>query len=174
MGVRLYKVKPRMTVYTPSRVMEWQNAAASFGFGIILLTNSVFATGSQWDKFEKLASEKEWGLAICLVALVRVAALLVNGHYRRTPALRAATALLGAGLWSMVAMLFVQPGEPLTTGVAVYAVLAYGDLVCAWRAAKDAAIADWIWGVAMRDSPAAPMVWTPDPASSVDPVRRDR
>lgn len=141
--------------------MEWQGAAAAGVFAAILMMGPVFDTGAQWQRFAQIGTEREWGLFIGLIALIRLTALIINGRARRTPALRAATAVLGAGLWSYVSLLFIVPGEPLTTGVGVYAVLACSDLVSAWRAAKDAAVADWIWGKAMRENPPAPPYWEP-------------
>lgn len=161
--MNVVKVKPKLTVYTPSRAMEWQGAAASGVFAFILSMGPVFETGSQWARFAEIGTEREWALGIGCVALVRFLALFINGRARRTPALRAATALIGAGLWAFVAALFIVPGEPITTGVGVYAVLACSDLVSAWRAAKDAAISDWIWGKAMRENPPAPSYWEPAP-----------
>ncbi|WP_267358507.1 MULTISPECIES: hypothetical protein [unclassified Methylobacterium] len=156
-------VKPKLTVYTPSRAMEWQGAAVSLVFAVILVLGPVFDTGTQWNRFAEIGTEREWGFGIGCVAALRLLALMINGRDRRTPALRAATALLGAGLWAFVAALFIVPGEPLTTGVGVYAVLSCSDLVSAWRAAKDAAIAKWIWGKAMAQNPPAPSYWEPAP-----------
>lgn len=161
--MNIVQVKPKLTVYTPSRAMEWQGAAAAGVFAIILSLGPVFETGGQWARFAEIGTEKEWAIGIGLVSLIRFAALLINGRARRTPALRAVTALLGAGLWSYVSLLFIIPGETLTTGIGIYAVLACSDLVSAVRAAKDAAIADWIWGKAMRENPPAPQYWEPSP-----------
>lgn len=160
--MKVVKAQQRITVYTPSRAMEWLGALCAAAFSAVLfMPGDTFDTGVQWTRFSEIGTEVEWAVGIGLVAYVRIAALLINGHWRRTPALRAATAVLGAGLWAYVALLFFVPGEPVSTGVGVYAVLAGGDLVSAWRAAKDAAIADWIWGKAFVEHPPAPMPWEP-------------
>lgn len=162
-SVNIVKVKPQIKVMLPSRAMESQGAAAAAVFAFILMLGPVFETGTQWQRFAEFGTEREWGIFIGLVALIRLLALIVNGKARRTPALRAATALLGAGLWSFVSLLFIVPGETITTGVGIYAVLACSDLVSAWRAAKDAAIHDWVWGKAMAETPPAPPYWRPTP-----------
>lgn len=162
--MRIIQARQRLTVYTPSRAMEWLCAGCAAAFSTVLaMPGNTFETGTQWERFAELGTELEWAAGIGTIALIRISALIVNGHWRRTPALRAATALLGAELWAYMALLFIVPGEPLSTGTGVYAVLAVGDLVSAWRAAKDAAIADWICGKAMAEHPPAPMPWEPRP-----------
>ena len=89
---------------------------------------------------------------------MRIAALLINGHARRTPALRAATAAMGAGLWTVVAMLFFTPGSPINIMFGVASILLVSDLVSTFRAGVDAATADWIWET-MDEHPQAPMPW---------------
>lgn len=153
------KIRAQYTVYTPSRAMEWLCAGIAAGFSIALALGPLFSTGEHWARFAEIGTEREWAVAIGLVAYIRMAALLVNGHYRRTPAIRAVTALLGAGLSAFIAALFIVPDQPLQTGTFTYGLLAVGDLVSCWRAAKDAAIADWIWGKAMAENPPAPMPW---------------
>ncbi len=161
--MKLVRVEPQVTIYLKSRAMEWQGAAAVAVFALILMLGPVFDTGSQWARFAEWGTEREWGAWIGLVAIIRFGALIINGKNRRTPALRAVTALLGAGLWAFVSMLFFIPGETLTTGVGIYAVFAISNLVSAWNAARDAAIADWIWGKAMKENPPAPAYWEPVP-----------
>lgn len=153
------RVRAQYTVYTPSRAMEWLTAAIAAGFASALFMGPIFSTGDQWARFADIGTEREWAMAIGVVAYVRMVALLVNGHYRRTPAIRAVTALFGAGLSAFIAALFIVPGDPIQTGTFTYGCLAAADLVSAWRAAKDAATADWIWGKAMAEHPPAPMPW---------------
>jgi hypothetical protein len=105
----------------------------------------MFETGEQWARFADLGSEREWGAFVGSIALIRIAALLVNGNYRRTPAARAVTALLGAGLFAFMSSLFLVPEMTVNSGFFTYGLLAVGDLVSCRRAAADAAIADWIW-----------------------------
>lgn len=75
-------------------------------------------------------------------ALARFAALIINGHYHRTPILRALTAALGAALWGFMAALFYRPESgAISTGCGVYLVLAGSDCFSAWRSGRDAMIA---------------------------------
>ncbi|MCJ2035524.1 hypothetical protein MKK54_15045 [Methylobacterium sp. J-068] len=161
MNVVKVRAQPALWIFTPTRIMKWQGAFLAAGFALALLLGPVFDTGGQWARFSEWATKREWGVVIGVVALIRIAALLINGHWRRTPALRAGTALLGAGLWAFVSVMFIVPDEPVTTGVFVYGVLAWGDLVSAWFAARDAATADWLWKKAMRENPPARTYWEP-------------
>ena len=135
------------TVFTPSRALEWHCAWTAFAVSAVLFSpGSTFATSAAFASFAEVMSESSWATLIMIVALIRFAALIVNGHYYRTPVARALTAALGAGLWAYLAVLFYQPElGGLSTGVGVYAVLAVSDGFSAWRSGRDAMIAWLIW-----------------------------
>lgn len=135
------------TVFTPSRALEWHCAWSAMIFALILFSpGSTFSTSPSFAAFESVMSEANWAALIMSVALARFAALIINGHYHRTPILRAATAALGAALWAYMAVLFYRPdAQALTTGCGIYAVLAVSDCFSAWRSGRDAMIAWLIW-----------------------------
>lgn len=134
------------TVYTPSRALEWYCAWSAMGVGLVLLApGSTFSTSPSFAQFGEVMDEVSWGVLVVTVALVRFAALIVNGHYHRTPIARALTAALGAALWAYIASLFFFPGQPLSTGIAIYTALAGADCFSAWRSGRDAMIAWLIW-----------------------------
>ncbi len=134
------------TVYTPSRALEWHCAWSAMLVGLVLLMpGSTFSTSASFTQFTEVMDEVSWGVLVMIVALIRFAALIVNGHYHRTPIARALTAALGAALWAYIATLFYFPGQPLTTGLGIYTVLAVSDCVSAWRSGRDAMIAWLIW-----------------------------
>lgn len=131
------------TVYTPSRALEWHCAWSAFAFAMILFSpGSTFSTSPNFASFAAIMSEASWAALIMSVALARFAALIINGHYHRTPILRALTAALGAALWAFMAALFYRPESgAISTGCGVYLVLAGSDCFSAWRSGRDAMIA---------------------------------
>lgn len=152
-------IRGNLTVYTPSRALEWHCAISMLIAAVILaLPGNTFGNGSQWGRFADLMSEQGWALTLGGIAGLRIAALLINGHARRTPALRAATAAMGAGLWLMVSLLFFVPGQPVNIMFGIAAVLCLSDLVSTFKAGVDAATSDWIWE-RMDEAPPAPMPW---------------
>lgn len=131
------------TVFTPSRALEWHCAWTAFAVSAVLFSpGSTFSTSAAFASFAEVMSESSWATLIMIVALIRFAALIVNGHYHRTPIARALTAAAGSGLWAYLAVLFYQPDlGGLSTGVGVYAVLSVSDGFSAWRSGRDAMIA---------------------------------
>lgn len=140
------------TVYTPSRALEWHCAWTAFAFAAILFSpGSTFSTSPSFQAFAEVMSETSWATLVLVIALVRFAALIVNGHYHRTPILRALTAAAGAGLWAYMAILFYRPeAGALGTGCGVYLVLAASDGFSAWRSGRDGMIAWLIWNEGRR------------------------
>lgn len=134
------------TVYTPSRALEWHCAWSAMLVGLVLLMpGSTFSTSASFNQFGEVMDEVSWGVLVMTVALIRFAALIVNGHYHRTPIARALTAALGASLWAYMAMLFYFPDAPFSTGLGIYTALAVADGFSAWRSGRDAMIAWLIW-----------------------------
>lgn len=140
------------TVYTPSRALEWHCAWSAFAFAFVLFTpGSTFALSPSFAAFERIMSEVSWAALIMSVALARFAALIINGHYHRTPILRALTAALGAALWTYMAVLFYQPSNgAISTGCGLFLVLAGSDCFSAWRSGRDAQIAWTIYDEGRR------------------------
>lgn len=140
------------TVYTPSRALEWHCAWTAAAFAFILFTpGSTFSTSANFAAFAAIMSEASWAALIMSVALARFAALIINGHYHRTPILRALTAALGSALWMYMTILFYQPASgAISTGCGVYFVLAISDGFSAWRSGRDAMIAWTIYDEGRR------------------------
>lgn len=154
--MRTIRVVP--TVYTPARDLEWFAAFMALAFGAILaLPGNTFATGLHWQRFAAIMPEGGWAALMIALALVRMAALTINGRWRRTPLLRALCAVLGAAVWGYVALLMYAPyAGGIQTGVGVYAVAALADIVSARRSGRDIPVAERVhrW---MRDNPPAPL-----------------
>ncbi|BCM83570.1 hypothetical protein [Methylobacterium indicum] len=154
--MRTIRVIP--TVYTPARDLEWCAAAMAFAFGLVLaLPGNTFSTGAHWLRFAAIMPEGGWAFMMVSLALVRMAALTINGRWRRTPLLRAICAVLGAAVWGYVALLMYAPfAGGIQTGVGVYTVAALADIWSAYRSGRDIPVAARVhaW---MRDNPPAPL-----------------
>ncbi len=146
------------TVFTPSRALEWHCAGTDAVIALVLaMPGQTFATGIVWDRFAAIMPESDWALLIGAVALVRILALTINGHWRRTPLLRAATAALGAALHAYLAVLFYVPSVgALGIGAAFSAALAVSDIRSAWRAGRDIVVAGRVFAM-MQAAPPAPL-----------------
>jgi hypothetical protein len=146
------------TVFTPSRDLEWHCAGTDAAIAILLaLPGSTFATGAIWDQFAAIMSENEWAALIGTVALIRILALAINGHWRRTPLLRALTAGMGAVLHAYLITLFWVPSVgAFGTGAAFSAALALSDIRSTYRAGRDIIVAGRVFEM-MRAAPPAPL-----------------
>ena len=76
-----------------------------------------------------------------LIGSGRLAALLINGHWRWSPHLRLVLALFSAAGWAAVVVGVWSFGRP-TLGHVVYPWLALADLYAVSRALRDARISD--------------------------------
>ncbi|TXN41701.1 hypothetical protein FV232_17115 [Methylobacterium sp. WL30] len=146
------------TVFTPSRDLEWHCAGTDALIAILLaLPGKTFATGAIFDRFAAIMPESEWAVLIGGVAIVRIAALAINGHWRRTPLLRAITALIGATLHAYIAVLFWVPSVgAFGIGAAFSAALAVSDIRSAFRAGRDIVVAGRVFKM-MQAAPPAPL-----------------
>lgn len=146
------------TVFTPSRDLEWHCAGTDALIALVLaLPGKTFSTGAIWDRFAVVMPEEQWALLIGSIALVRIAALTINGHWRRTPLLRALTALPGAGLHAYLTTLFYMPSAgAFGTGAAFSIALALSDIRSAFRAGRDIVVARRVFDM-MRAAPPAPL-----------------
>jgi hypothetical protein len=129
----------------PARATEWVNAATLAAWGAMVLANPemfnlpVFAAFHEFSFF--LPAYLCWGMFTVIVGTVRLAALFVNGAYTRTPIIRLACSLLSAFVWSQVVIGFwLNPVA--STALVMYSSMVVMDLISAYRASKDVAIAE--------------------------------
>jgi peptidoglycan/LPS O-acetylase OafA/YrhL len=125
----------------PARVLEWQGAALTMAWAVTLALPGDTLSLPGFAAFAEIM----WAVLTFVIASVRMVALYVNGHWRRTPLLRALTAAIGAGLWFSMASLFHGKVGPLPPGVLVCSVLAALDVLSAWRSGRDITIAKRAW-----------------------------
>ncbi|WP_323764605.1 hypothetical protein [Marinovum sp.] len=129
------------------RALEWLTSCIILTFACTLaLPGDTLATSSAFGAFVALgADEAALVLPLTFIAAMRMAGLWINGNWRRSPLLRCVGAVLGAGIFMGLAVLFAVPflgGQTgaLTTGVGTYFVLAAFDILAAYRSAADAAV----------------------------------
>lgn len=98
------------------------------------------------ESFRVIASViSEWKAgALCLFfGSVRLLALWMNGRRgRETSLIRTLGCLGGFVFWLAIALGFLLTAPPITTGVAVYTILAFAQLHASGRAASDMAAED--------------------------------
>ncbi|QDC11286.1 hypothetical protein FHY55_19510 [Oceanicola sp. D3] len=133
------------------RATEWLTSAVLLGFALTLaLPGDTFA-GSGYAGFRNLNFDEAMiSTSLALLASSRIAALYINGNWRRSPMVRAVGATVGATIFAMLAVTFgwqwITAGGPfqqsiaLGTGTATYGLLALFDLLAAYRSGADASI----------------------------------
>lgn len=126
------------------RALEWVTALVIFGWAITLaLPGDTIGDSPSFAGFTMAGvTEAPLILAFTLVAIMRMSGLYINGAWRRSPILRMVGAILGAGLFLCLSILFTIPyltGEQtsLSTGPAVYLVLFLADILAAYRTGAD-------------------------------------
>jgi len=134
--VRIYHL---IRLNYPDRRIEWFLGIVLLLWGCILQLNpDLFEAGGSYGPLADLMPQPVWA-ALCLGAgAARIAALLINGAYRRTPHLRALTAFIACLFWYYISIGFYQSGA-FSTGLAVYPVALWFDSETVLRVAAEAA-----------------------------------
>ncbi|EJW12720.1 hypothetical protein A33M_1690 [Rhodovulum sp. PH10] len=99
----------------------------------------------------ELAPEPVWALVSIAIGVMRMAGLVINGRWRRSPLLRAGGAAWGLGWWLGLAWLLWLGSEPgALPALASYPVCALFEAVSVWRGAADShrsgALGRWMSG----------------------------
>ena len=133
------------TLLQNGRATEWQNSIIILIFALTLaLPGDTLSTSIAFAAFRQLGmDEVALAVPLTIIAIMRMAGLFINGNWRRSPVLRCVGAVLGAGLFMGLAVLFAVPAlsgqsAALTTGAGVYLALAAFDVLAAYRSAADA------------------------------------
>lgn len=126
----------------PARASEWALATILFGWGLALSSNpTLFTISPSYDGLEGLAKQSTWAWLCLLGGGLRLVFLIINGSWRRTPHLRAASAFATCFFWGQITIGMLASGTG-TTGLTVYPVLLCLDLFNFFRALGDAARSD--------------------------------
>ena len=129
-----------MSAYKKSRALDWGCAIMGMAWGAaLLLPGNTFGLW-QSDLLDRLP-ETAWGVLCIVVALVRAAALIINGRlHEGSPAVRAGATVLSFFVWGQFAVAFVTISYytgVVSLGVPVALVMAGLDLFCTVRAGSD-------------------------------------
>lgn len=127
-----------------NRRVEYLSATIMIGWaGLMSLADETSVTISTAfaPMIERGWTQGQLASILGVFGLVWIAALWVNGHYRRTPVVRCICAGGGTVMWSHVAVMLTMAGIETgtwSTGVVVYWPLALFDLASCYRSAADA------------------------------------
>jgi uncharacterized membrane protein len=126
-----------MKKHFQQRALEWWSAGVMASWGIFVLCfPSMFTDEAIFKGLLMVAPQHAWGIVATLAGLLRLAALFVNGFWKRTPAIRWATAMIAILIWFLIAAGLVA-SQVVTTGIIVYAWHMVADMYSAFRSASD-------------------------------------
>jgi hypothetical protein len=127
------------------RMAEWLTSAIMIVFALtLMLPGDLVADSATFAFFARLhITELILASSMGVVAGMRMIALYINGSWRRTPWIRMAGAILGAGMFGFLSVSFFWPFcfglvPDLSPQSGIYAVLATFDIIAAYRSGFDA------------------------------------
>lgn len=121
------------------RGLEWLFAALMVLWGLYVLAPLDTFRGAQYALMASIAPESVWGAFSLSLGFVRLVALWINGAWRRTPAIRVASSILGVMWWSALGFLLVAgPEHAVPAGVVYYLGFIGAEIFSCWRSAADA------------------------------------
>lgn len=123
------------------RLLEWQAAFVMLAGGLLMLVNEDLFLDSYvgYDLMLRWAAQASWGWYALTLGLVRIAVLLVNGAWRKSPHARAVAAFLSCSVWFP---LYVSMSAAAGWGVVFAGGMLIGDLLNIVRTARDARVVD--------------------------------
>ncbi|WP_373354063.1 hypothetical protein [Pseudoroseicyclus sp. CXY001] len=129
------------------RATEWLTSLVLLGFALALMLPGETMAEPSFSTFDGIGFDDAMvSTPLALIAAMRLVALYINGSWRRTPTLRMAGAVVGAGIFGFLAMAFGWPyviGAAVapSTGAGTYTVLALFEILAAYRSGADARLA---------------------------------
>lgn len=135
--------------FEQGRISEWMCAFVMLTFALVLALPGDTFSGQGYASFRTVGLEESTvAVFLTLVALGRMAGLWINGRWHRSPLLRVAGAIVGVGVFGLLAMAFGLPyvwgllgldtlAGVASTGASTYTVLAIFDWIAARRSVED-------------------------------------
>lgn len=130
--------------HLPIRVSEWVMVHPTLWMGTaLMLQPDMFETSPSFAELARWADESVWSSIAILCAVVRFAALVVNGTFRGftfSPHLRACASFAGVAFWSQFTLGFAAAaahGEGAWSAVVAYSTLLLLELVNVHRSFAD-------------------------------------
>lgn len=127
-----------------NRRIEYYSAIAMLSWSALLFAtdhNSVNTSEAFRPMLERGWTPPQLATVLGVFGLVWMAALWINGHYRRSPVFRCICAGGGTVMWSHIAIMLTISGletSVWSSGLALYWPLAFFDLASCYRSAADA------------------------------------
>lgn len=122
------------------RFSEWWAAILLFSLGTYISMHPGMMTdphsGTLWTGMTRIMPQETWGLAAVVVGGARLAALYVNGHHARTPAVRLAAAFFSAFFFTQLTVGLYNSGLQ-NTGIITYSLVVLADIYSGFRASQD-------------------------------------
>lgn len=120
-----------------TRATEWLLASQIGVVGVALTIPHAAPDDFGW--LWAVAPPLRWTLAAILIMVLRMAALTINGRWRRSPLLRATGAVLGI-MWWLALALIVTAGSKgaLSPKALVFVTFAGWEFHACWRCGMDA------------------------------------
>lgn len=130
----------------PARIPEWVNAVTLAVWGAYIIAHpEIFLlppySGLETLKWLDIPAPAFWGLLAFTVGWVRFGALLINGTYSRTPMVRLIASAVSAFVWSQI-LIGMWINEMPNASIVMYGGAVVMDLISAYRASRDVAIAE--------------------------------
>lgn len=144
--------KIRLSLIEQGRAAEWLTSSVLLSFAVFLaFPGDTLSSTNGYVGFRNLSfDEASLATPLALISASRMAALYINGNWRRSPVVRAFGAMVGTVVFFLLAVTFAWPWLSagglfqnkvgVSTGAAVYFVLAQFDLLAAFRSGADARI----------------------------------
>lgn len=133
----------RAVRYGQTRWAEIWNSLIAVGVGLILLGPTETFSSPSYRVISSVVNEKAAGGLCLFFGVLRLSALWVNGRRgRETSIIRTFGCIGGFFFWLSIAAGMLMATPPLSTGVAVYTILALSELHASGRAAGDMAAED--------------------------------
>lgn len=126
------------------RLTEWLLLWPSAGMGVVLLwQKDLFEVSPSFSQLANWGDQYVWACVVLACAVVRVAALIVNGtfdSFRYSPHIRAGASLIAMFFWSQFCLGFLiaaMTGEGAWTAVPAYSTFILAELANLFRSGSD-------------------------------------
>ncbi len=134
-------VSPHFKQTFPMRAPEWILTGMMTAWGYGVLTHpGMFAENPSFRGMSAILSQSTWGSIALLLGLSGLLGLGINGFWKATPFIRAASSAGRAFVWTQIQFGLMAAGMP-TTGVYIYVGLLALEIWNVNRAMGDAAAA---------------------------------
>jgi hypothetical protein len=124
------------------RLSEWAGAVGIFAVGLVLSANADLMANAKTSSYNLMlwvGPQIAWSVGMMVFGFMRLLILLVNGAWRRSPHLRAATAFLSMLPFTLITLSFYQTFGIAMALVGVFVAM---ELINTMRAASDARTVD--------------------------------